>query len=126
MKNNSGFSTIFHQFWMPGGACRPGYARETERADLNRVTRTVSSMITVKLADIVPKIRNFIQIVPKLSPNGLQIVPKWSPNGLKTASKLVLEAFQGPNLILGSILGGIVPQFGLPRDLKKYLESMIV
>ena len=69
--------------------------------------------------------RNFNEIVPKMSPNGPQILPKWSPNGLKTASKLVLEAFQGPNLILGSILGGIVLQFGLPRDLKKHQKSMI-
>ena len=69
MKNNFGFSIIFHQFLVPGGACRPGYARETERADLNRVTRTVSSMITVKLADIDPKgaqnRQNSTQIVPK-------------------------------------------------------------
>ena len=58
MKNNLGFSTIFHQFWMPGGACRPGYARETERADLNRVTRMVSSM---KFADIVLKYAELYQ-----------------------------------------------------------------
>ena len=45
---------------------------------------------------------NYIKIeqnISKLPPNGLQIVPEWSPNGLKTASKLVLEAFQSPNLI---------------------------
>ena len=110
---------------MPRGACRPGYARETERADLNRVTRTVSSMITVKLADIVPNGAKCTQILSKVSLNGPQILPKWTPNGLKTASKLVLEAFQGPNLILGSILRGILLQFGLPRDLKKHLKSMI-
>ena len=32
MKNNLGFSFIFLQFSMPTGACRPGFARETERA----------------------------------------------------------------------------------------------
>ena len=32
MKNNLGFSFIFLQFSSPGGACRPGFARETERA----------------------------------------------------------------------------------------------
>ena len=65
---------------MPGGACRPGYARVTERADLNRVTRTVASMITVKLADIVPK-------GAKFHPNSTQSVPKWAPN----PSKMVPE-----------------------------------
>jgi len=34
MKNNFDFSINFNQFLMTGGACRPGYARETERADL--------------------------------------------------------------------------------------------
>ena len=68
---------------MPGGACRPGYARETERADLNRVTRTVSSMITVKLADIVPKDANCTQSVPKWTPNPSKMVPEWSQNGLQ-------------------------------------------
>ena len=90
MKNNLGFSTIFHQFWMPGGACRPGYARETERADLNRVTRTVSSMITVKLADIVPKDakfhRNCTQIVPEWTPNPSKMVPERSQNGLQVGA----------------------------------------
>ena len=71
-------------------ACRPGYARETERADLNRVTRTVSSMITVKLADIVPKDakfhRNCTQIVPKWTPNPSKMVPERSQNGLQVGA----------------------------------------
>ena len=90
MKNNLGFSIIFHQFWMPRGACRPGYARETERADLNRVTRTVSSMITVKLVDIVSKDakfhRNRTQIVPKWTPNPSKMVPERSQNGLQVGA----------------------------------------
>ena len=90
MKNNLGFSIIFYQFLIPGGACRPGYARETERADLNRVTRTVSSMITVKLADIVPKDakfhRNCAQIVPKWTPNPFKMVPERSQNGLQVGA----------------------------------------
>ena len=75
-----------------------------------------------KICVIISKINKHVS---KLLPNGVQIVSKWFPNGIKTASKLVLEAFQGPNLILGSILGGIFPQFGLPRDLKKHLKSVI-
>ena len=75
---------------MPRGACRPGYARETERADLNRVTRTVSSMITVKLADIVPKDAKFhqncTQIVPKWIPNRPKMVPEWSQNCLQVGA----------------------------------------
>ena len=32
MKHNLGFSFIFTGFSSPGGACKPGFARETERA----------------------------------------------------------------------------------------------
>ena len=60
-----------------------------------------------------------------LLPNCSQTDSKSSPNGFKTVSKLVLEAFQGPNLILGSFAQDILPQFGLPRDFKQHIKSMI-
>ena len=110
---------------MPRGACRPGYARETERADLNRVTRTVSSMITVKLADIVPKDANFnrncAQIVPKWIPNPSKMVPEWSQNGLQIG----IWSVPGSEPHFGINFGRYFTSIWTPRDFKKHIKSMI-